>query len=192
MSSTIHIPRHPRDTTGTNQREGLSAETLFHQVCRSHGWDIVNATRDENYKDHIDCWVHISLEKKYSVDVKAPKRVARRDRHGQLTFVQDKLHWVEWCGRSGMPGWVRGKAYWIAFGLLNGTFLMVHRQGLQSLVESLIRKKGYARGKSQWDCTDGILWNRRGNKDRMTLLNTNQLRSVPYTWTLRTREHLVE
>lgn len=188
-SSKIFVPRHRRDTTGQNQREGLSAEKRFETLCQRNGWEVVQATRDENYKQHIDCWVNVSEDGKhvgcFSVDVKAAKRVARRDRRNQFTEVQDKLHWVEWTGRSGWPGWVRGKAKWMAFGMCDGSFLMVDRARLESEVEPMIASKRHISPNTQWDCTDGVLWKRRGNKDEMTMVSTPQLRDIPGTWTLR-------
>lgn len=187
-SSNIYVPRHRRDTTGQNQREGLSAEKRFEKICQQKGWEVVQATRDENYKKHIDCWVNVSSQGKhvgnFSVDVKAAKRVARRDRNNKFTNVQDELHWVEWTGRSGWPGWVRGKAKWMAFGMCDGSFLMVDRARLESFVDPLIQSKRTISPKTQWDCTDGVLWKRRGNKDEMTLITTSQMYSIPNTWLL--------
>ena len=44
------------------------------------------------------------------IDVKARKRVARKD-----SDVQDDLVWLEFKNVQGKIGWVYGKADWIAF-----------------------------------------------------------------------------
>ena len=187
-SAQIYVPQHRKDTTGRNQREGLSAEQRFAEICEKRGWEVIQATRDENYKQHIDCWVNVSDNGKhvgsFSVDVKAAKRVARRDRNRNFTQVQDNLHWVEWTGRSGWPGWVRGKAKWMAFGMCDGSFLMVDRACLETVVELMILSKRQISPRSQWDCTNGVLWKRRGNKDEMTMVSTDQMHQIKGTWVL--------
>ena len=183
-SSKIHVPQHRKDTTGRNQREGLSAEQLFKQIVHSFGWKWANASRNENYKAHIDCWVQVDDVGKFSVDVKAAKRVARRNRNGDWAKIQDEYHWVEWTGRSGYPGWVRGKATWIAFGTCEDSFIMVDRRRLETAVEAMILSKRHISPRSQWDCMDGVLWKRQGNKDEMTLLASSQLWGIQGTWLL--------
>lgn len=185
----IIVPRHSLDVTGVNQHDGLSAERRFHMKCEyMMGWSVVESSTSENCRDHIDCWVNVSSKGKhigcFSVDVKAAKRIARRDASGNMAPVQDKYHWVEWTGRSGYNGWVRGKAKWIAFSMCDGSFLMVNRANLEAYVGPLIEAKRDVSPKTQWECVDGILWKRQGNKDEMTLISSDQLRELKHTWTI--------
>ena len=182
--STIHIPRHYKDTSGRNQAEGYKAESNFQHICRSRGWTVRTATKMENCVKHIDFWVD-TKQQLFSVDVKSPKRVARRDASGRVCSLQDKLHWIEWTNRGGGKGWVRGHAHFIGFGMLNGDYMMVNRSLLEQKVEKMISLNKTIVPKTQWECTNGVLWNRCGNLDEMTMLTTQDLKSIEGTWILK-------
>ena len=184
-----YVPQHFKDTTGINQKEGEGAEMRFKRICGSYGYKVDQATRNENYRQHIDCWVTVVINDKYigrfSVDVKAAKRIARRDRNGNFAPVQDKLHWVEWTNRGGGNGWVRGHADKIAFGMCDGSFTIVRRQALEDYIGPIIESKRNYRPRNQFDCVNGVLWKRYGNKDEMTMVTTDELYALPGTFGFR-------
>ena len=179
-----YVPQHFKDITGINQKQGESAETRFQKLYKDLNYTIEHATPTENYKKHIDFWVS-RKNLRFSVDVKAAKRIARRDRNGHFTQVQDKLHWIEWSNRGGGSGWVRGKADKIAFGMCNGNFILVQRQALKDYIGPIIESKRHIKPRNQFECVDGILWKRRGNKDEMTLVRTDVLHQIPGTFVIR-------
>ena len=72
----------------------------------------------------------------------------------------------------------------MAFGMCDGSFLMVDRGCLETTVEPMIASKRHISPQSQWDCTDGVLWKRRGNKDEMTMVSTDQMHQIKGTWVL--------
>lgn len=184
------VPRYAGDVDGRCQREGIRAEIKFKRLCERHGWGVKLANFNDNYRDHIDCFIFVKVNnetKIYSVDVKAAKRISRRDRRGNFAKVQDTWHWVEWHHHGGGKGWIQGKANWIAFGMLDGSFLMVDRFRLKLYTEKRMEYRRYTYGKTAHDCKDGILWQRRGNKDSMTMFNTTTLYAIPGTWLLHSR-----
>ena len=65
------------------------------------------------------------------IDVKARKRVARKD-----TDVQDDLVWLEFKNVQGKHGWLYGKSDWIAFER-EEDFVMVKRHYLALMAEKL-------------------------------------------------------
>ena len=66
-----------------------------------------------------------------NIDVKARKRVARKD-----DDVQDDLVWLEFKNVQGKFGWLYGKADWIAFER-NEDFVLVKRSDLALMGEKL-------------------------------------------------------
>ena len=162
----IIVPRHFRDKDGSSRQMGVKAEQSFWMKCNDKKYTWQNATKDENCTQHIDCRITHPHLGTISVDVKAAKKISRRDMKAQDTWT-----WIEWTARNGKPGWGRSQVDYIAFQMLTGDFLMVNREELQQLVQPLIEaKKHIVRVESQHHAKNGILWRRAGNKDEMTLI----------------------
>lgn len=169
--NTIVVPKHFRDKDGKSRSMGYQAEQAFKEICLKNEYQWKNATKTENCTRHTDCHVTKPDGTTFSVDVKAAKKISRRDRK-----PQDQLTWVEWLDRRGKPGWVRSKVDCIAFQMLSGQFLMVDRAELEAHVTPLIEKhKNVFRVESQGCARNGILWRRHGNKDAMTLIPTEEI-----------------
>ena len=167
----IVVPRNRRDTWGTNQRQGLSAEKMFRRKVLSEGCDWQASSPHENRKYHIDCWVD-----SWSVDVKAAKRIARRNTCGQLNRVQDDLHWIEHRTIIGTPGWAHSKHLdYVAFQMLDESFICVERRKLSILLNERVKANRGKKPRNQYMSKDGVLWTRKGRKDSMTLFTTAQL-----------------
>jgi hypothetical protein len=173
--SNIFVPRNSKDVDGTCQKEGLSAEEAFKQRVAERGGVWRNANREENIYRHIDCFVDAK-----SFDVKAPKRIARRNRRGMKGVVQDALHWVEHVGITGYPGWSHSKHMdFLAFQMLDNTFIVVKRVELAMFLDERVAFHGGKLATSQYTAKDGVLWRRKGRKDAMTLFSTDQLLALP-------------
>lgn len=183
----ISIPCNLYDTTKTNKKEGESAEIRFRDLCYSKGWSYMGSSRSQNMHDHIDCFVTTPTSRS-SVDVKAPKRICRTRRDGTWNQVQDEYHWCEWTAVNGRHGWVRSDVEWIAFGMTDGSFLMVYTSDLYHYVHGLILqwyKKRLPKAKCPSAAVNGTLWSRPGRKDEVTLIHRSSLLAFPNTRTLR-------
>jgi hypothetical protein len=171
------VPRNKRDISGINQMEGLSAEEAFKHRVESKGCTWLGSTHYENRKQHIDCWVD-----NWSVDVKAAKRISRRNRRGQLNEVQDALHWAEHRTIVGTPGWAHSRDLdYVAFQMLDGTFLCVERCRLSNLLNKRVKANRGKKGRNPYMARDGVLWTRCGRWDAMTLFTTAQLKALEGT-----------
>jgi hypothetical protein len=177
MSSKIIVPRNARDANGSCQKEGLSAEEAFKERVAERGGVWRNANREENIFKHIDCFVDGK-----AFDIKAAKRIARRNRRGMKGLVQDALHWVEHIGITGHPGWTHATHMdYLAFQMLNKTFIVVNRSVLSSFLDDRVAFQGGKCAKSQYTAKDGVLWRRKGRRDAMTLFSTDQLLALEGT-----------
>ena len=171
INKKIVIPQHRRDKDGSSKKMGMKAEQQFWYLCQKNKFTWTNASKYDNCNKHIDCYITLGNGQTISVDVKAAKKIARRD-----LKQQDKLTWIEWIARDGRKGWARSEVQFIAFQQLNNKFLMVDRQELETFITPLIEQnKHIVRVNSQRQALNGILWKRYGNKDAMTLIDTEQL-----------------
>lgn len=166
--SAIHVPRNEKDISGISQKEGISAELLFKSIVLASGGEWRASSKYQNRKLHIDCFVG-----GVSFDIKAAKRIARNRGNG---LIQDKFHWAEHTGITGYPGWTHSRHLQrIAFQMLDGRFLIVHRTELSNLLSTRVDFCRGLRAKCQHEAKNGLLWTRRGRKDAMTLFSTEQL-----------------
>lgn len=171
VNKKIIVPRHFRDRNGTSRNMGVKAEQQFWMKCNDKKYEWKNATKDENCTQHIDCYITHPHLGTISVDVKAAKKIARRDIRAQDTWT-----WIEWTARNGKPGWARSNVNFIAFQMLTGDFLMVKREELQNHVQPMVEtKKHIVRVDSQDAAKNGVLWRRYGNNDEMTLIRSDEL-----------------
>lgn len=107
-----------------------NAVSLFLSCCEKKGWV---TTKANSYQDKREHWDY-KLQKKdttYLVDVKSIKRI---DSNGEL---DDSLILIESKNVNGNPGWLFGKADYIAFQVKEG-FLMVEREKLYQLTRNLM------------------------------------------------------
>ena len=122
--------RNKYDTNGSASQLGENAENLFLNAARSNGWDISDASRQDQF-NHIDYYVQISPSSKISVEVKSRKKIKRNDK-----AVNDDFIWVEFKNVRGNRGWLYGKADCIAFEREHD-FLIVNRRLFARLCEKL-------------------------------------------------------
>ena len=77
---------------------------------------------------------------------------------------QDDIAWVEGTNVRGEPGWVKGKADYIAFER-NKYWLLVDRQELLNHVVNKLKEKGYEKGKGFYK-----IYQREGRLDKITMV----------------------
>ena len=98
---------------------------MFARLLNKRTTDVRAADLKEQFS-HVDYFSDFG-----KIDVKARKRVARKD-----TDVQDDLVWLEFKNVQGKFGWLYGKADWIAFER-DEDFVLVKRHDLALMAEKL-------------------------------------------------------
>jgi hypothetical protein len=125
------------DPTGQTAIEGQSAEDKFKLIAKKK-FPAASFNPASDIQDRIEHWDFAIDGKKY--EVKGMKRLNRRDVGGGLAERQDQ--WITIELRAGSlsgksyPGWVYGKADYLAFEQADGTFLVVPRQAVANFVDS--------------------------------------------------------
>lgn len=106
-------------------KRGQGVETMFAKLLDIRALEARAADLQEQFS-HVDYFSAMG-----AIDVKARKRVARKD-----DDVQDDLVWLEFKNVQGRLGWLYGKADWIAFERKDD-FVMVKRSDLANMGEKL-------------------------------------------------------
>ena len=88
---------------------GERAENIFERVAKKEHFKVYKANRDQNINQHIDFFISC-YHFNFSVDVKARKKINRGD-----SEVNDEWTWIEFKNVRARPGWLYGKADYIAF-----------------------------------------------------------------------------
>ena len=117
-------------------KKGLVDEKLVMEAVESaFGGSCEKASRREDIYDHVDFWWDSPRKGKIGVDVKGVKKNNRRDNR-----YDDKIHWLELQNVNGNPGWLYGKAEYIAF-MTFSKILFVKREKLLSFALECIKGK---------------------------------------------------
>lgn len=122
--------RHDKDRDGSCSKMGESAESLFVQAAERGGYSVLKANKKLEF-DKVD-FILTKADKKIKVEVKARKRISRKDKE-----AQDELLWVELSNvsaKEGKNGWLYGGADVIAFEQ-DDRFVIVNRKELAQYVE---------------------------------------------------------
>ena len=119
--------------------DGKASENRFKSIIESYGKSVVEATRKQNIEDHIDFFIGDS-DNYVSVDVKGPKGKDRTDPNKKVKPLSETWTWVEFKNVNGDPGWLYGKANYIAFEVEEG-FLIVKRTDLISFCQEHVDMK---------------------------------------------------
>ena len=149
---------------------GEKAEGLFILMAVRLGWKISASSNDENINDHWDYLLEKD-DQNFKVEVKAEKRIERKDNGAQSDFI-----WVELRNVRGKVGWLFGKADLIAFER-EKTFFFVKRLDLLTVVNqkvNLVTKVRFAK--------DALykIYTREGRKDKLTLLPASEIEPIKF------------
>ena len=160
------------DKNGLNLKHGLQAEHSFAQIAKAKGWEIYKPSSYQDINEHWDMEIRKG-EENYKVDIKAMKKLSRKD-----PTPQDKWHWIELHGvRKNDKGWLYGgKADLIAFET-ETSFIIVKRENLIKFIESKVDFS--ARVNSSYDAKYKI-YQRKNRYDKLTLVKTSDLRKIKW------------
>ena len=170
-SAVTTITDEERNNTFTfedRMRIGKKGEQMFMDYLTLAGYSPYSATGKQDMYDHIDVLFDFNGVK-VGVDVKLMKKLQRYD----STVTRD-FHFLELNNFSGKPGWVYGKAAYIAFELDN-CFVMVRPVQLQAWIDANVKKHLYARCAKE---ALGCVYGRPNADDKMTLIPTPHLLSI--------------
>lgn len=157
--------RNRFDYSGQCSDMGSEAEQLFAEIAEKKLWTVTKATRKQQF-DHIDVFLENPKAEKYAIDVKARKKINRKD-----SDCTDDLLWVEFKNVAGKDGWLKGKANYIAFEREND-FVIVQRESLLNLCHSLINFKKVV-DKSQ-DALYSI-YRRKNRQDEISIIKFSDI-----------------
>ena len=146
-------------------KRGQKVEEMFKDILKQKTDTVRPSNLTEQFQ-HVDYFSEMG-----SIDVKARKRVARKDLE-----VQDDLVWLEFKNVQGNKGWLYGKADWIAFERLKD-FVLVKRAELAHLAESLCDLERRAlKG------VDALYrgYQRKGRKDLLSIIKMTDVLTLPH------------
>lgn len=160
--------RHHLDERGAFEF-GNEAEILFSDlVSAQKGWDIQPATQEEDYQ-HIDFWVTHPDGARFSVDVKARKRIGAGDQKRQ-----DDQIWLELRNVKGDRGWLFSNVDVIAFEF-EDAFFLVQRKVLADWVIENVDPDDTVDLAHQALCK---VYSRKGRSDKLTLIQSYWIRAL--------------
>lgn len=114
------------------QIQGENAEKMFETTCKKNGWKTKKTLYKNDFFNHFDFYIE-GYNQKYKVEVKAKKKISRKDES-----YQDKWIWLELKGKNFSPGWIYGsKADFIAFEM-EDSFILCKLSDLKKIIEKKI------------------------------------------------------
>ena len=148
-------------------QEGLTKEKEFGDLLvKKNGGSYVHASQKDDMFNHIDLFYTIA-GKTYSFDVKSMKKSNRKD-----STVDDQIHWIELQNVRGNPGWIYGKANFIAFELMN-SWLIVNREKIIDWIDKKVTNKTISKSKDFY-----TYYQRWGRQDIVVKVKTSDLREI--------------
>ena len=114
----------------------LDESFVMDSVKHTLGGDVEKSTPSEDRYDHIDFWWDSPKKGKIGVDVKGIKKNKRNDKK-----PDDRIQWLELQGVTGHPGWLYGKAEYIAFMTFTKIIFVKRRVLLTFALESIKNKE---------------------------------------------------
>lgn len=161
---------------------GLDAEELFVVKANEYGYDVKKAGKLDDMYRKIDFYFRKSpifhekapdLDKIYTSDVKAMKKISRQD-----AAPQDQWTWIELHGvNPGNKGWLYGgQSDFIAFQTVRG-FLLVPREALIKVVEEIVNFD--ARVRTPMEAAYKV-YQRAGRVDEVTLIEKKHLLRIAW------------
>lgn len=107
-------------------------QSFASRLVRDHGGIATSTSRAADIQAHIDIWWTTNSGKTVGFDHKSMKKNNQAD-----DIVSPELTWIETRGVKGEPGWLYGKADYIAFDHPDGTHI-VRRTDLVARMETRV------------------------------------------------------
>jgi hypothetical protein len=105
------VKKELNETVKEFYKKGLIDESfVMDAVKHTLGGEVEKSSRFEDVRDHIDFWWDSPKKGRIGIDVKGIKKNSRNDKK-----PDDTIQWLELQGVTGYPGWLYGKAEYIAF-----------------------------------------------------------------------------
>lgn len=161
-----------KETYSNDFERGKRNEREFKALMLKNG-KVEDSTEFVDMNDHIDQFVYFDLEK-VSVDVKGLKKINKWD-----SDSDDSKHYVEETNVNGKPGWLNGKADYIAF-QTNDHWVIVDRLRLVYFILLNCTDKNLYETKKLYKRYGRLKW---GKKDTIILVETKKLKDIA-TWVL--------
>lgn len=149
---------------------GLIDESfVMKAVEESLGGECWKSSSKEDKEDHIDFWWNSPRKGIIGVDVKGMKKVSRSDKE-----ASEDAGWLELEAGNHKPGWLRGKAEYIAFRELTKT-IFVKREKALELAERVSNGKDVLTYNPR---KPYIPYTRYGKNDLIVMVTKDDLESI--------------
>lgn len=130
------VKREINETVKEFYKKGLIDESfVMEAVKHTLGGETEKSSESEDINDHIDFWWESPKKGRIGIDVKGVKKNNRKD-----AKYDDRIHWLELQNVNGKPGWLYGKAEYIAFRTFSN-IVFVKRDKLLSFALESIKDK---------------------------------------------------
>ena len=130
------ISKTLNETVKEFYKKGLIDESfVMDAVKHTLGGEVEKSSRFEDVRDHIDFWWDSPKKGRIGIDVKGIKKNSRNDKK-----PDDTIQWLELQGVTGYPGWLYGKAEYIAFRTFT-KIIFVKRDKLLSFALEKVKDK---------------------------------------------------
>jgi hypothetical protein len=151
---------------------GAMSESAFWRLATEKGFVVAGSTTNQDISQHIDQILTDGVNN-YSVDIKAIKRMSRKD-----ADFQDEWVWVELKGVRG-KGWLfGGKADLIAFER-HSDYVLIKREKLMELVDQLVDRE--QKVDSAADAKYKV-YTRKGRTDLISMIEMDHI--IEHCWNI--------
>lgn len=118
-------------------KDGKSDEELVMELLSTQmGGTVKRASKDEDYRDHIDFWWETNDGNKFGVDVKGLNKVWRFD-----DGYNDTIHWVRLVDKQGREDRLYVKADYIAFRTMKKVIFVKWKKLVEFVLEKVKGKE---------------------------------------------------
>lgn len=130
------VSRKLSETVQKMYADGLEDENfVMEAVKHTLGGECYKSSKRDDTINHIDFWWESPKKGLIGIDVKGRKRNKRSDKN-----YDDSISWIEILNVKGNPGWIYGKADYIAF-RTESQIIFVKTSILREYTESKIKGK---------------------------------------------------
>ena len=131
------VSRKLNETVREFYEKGLIDESfVMEAISKTLGGKCEKSSEKEVIEDHIDIWWQSPKKGRIPIDVKGLKKNKRSDK-----TYDDSIQWLELQNVNGKPGWLYGKAEYIAFRTLSKIVFVKRSNALNFALEKIKGKE---------------------------------------------------